>query len=80
VFVEPSIFEGDAGAGIDYSLTGVRGDPSLASAAKGRTVLAAMADELVDGLGALFPEAFAPAKAPTLAGAAPRRRRRGAKR
>ncbi len=75
VFVQPSTFEGNPASGIDYSLTGVRGDPSLATMAKGRKILAAMADDLVRGIRALFPEAFhsAPKSA---SGAAPRRRRR----
>ncbi|MBI1776317.1 MAG: creatininase family protein [Proteobacteria bacterium] len=77
VFVQPSTFGGNPDSGIDYSLTGVRGDPSLATVAKGRKILDAMAGELVAGIRALFPEAFAAVKA--AAGAAPRRRR-GSKR
>jgi len=60
VFYVPTIFEGSKASGPDYSITGVRGDPSLASAEKGRKVLAAMAKDLIDGIKALYPEAFAP--------------------
>jgi creatinine amidohydrolase len=58
VFYVPSVFSGDPSSGPDYSATGVRGDATLASAKKGRAVLDAMARDLVDGLRALFPEAF----------------------
>jgi creatinine amidohydrolase len=57
VFYQPTVFEGDPAAGPDYSRTGARGDPSLATAEKGRLILDAMARELVDGLRALFPDA-----------------------
>ena len=40
----------------DYSETGAFGDPTLASADKGRAFLDAMIRELVDGLVALFPD------------------------
>jgi len=54
VFYQPTVFSGDPAAGLDYSKTGVRGDPTLASAEKGEAILAAMAHELIDGLRALF--------------------------
>jgi creatinine amidohydrolase len=57
VFYRPTVFEGDPLAGPDYSRTGARGDPSLATAEKGQLILDAMTRELVDGLRALFPEA-----------------------
>jgi len=50
VFYRPVIFEDAPGRGPDHSLTGVRGDPTLATAEKGRATLAAMVEELVDGL------------------------------
>ena len=40
----------------DYSETGAFGDPTLASADKGRAFLDAMIGDLVDGLVALFPD------------------------
>jgi creatinine amidohydrolase len=54
VFYQPTIFNGDPGSGIDYSETGVRGDPTLATAAKGEAILSEMARELVDGLRRIF--------------------------
>jgi creatinine amidohydrolase len=57
VFYTPTIFDGDPATGPDHSATGVRGDPSLATAAKGEAILADMAAELVAGLRALFPDA-----------------------
>jgi creatinine amidohydrolase len=56
VFYVPTVFSGDPAAGFDHSLTGVRGDPTLATADKGRAALDAMLSDLVDGLRALFPE------------------------
>ena len=53
VFYRPAIFHDDPASGPDHSATGVRGDPTLATVAKGRATLAAMIDELVDGLTAL---------------------------
>jgi creatinine amidohydrolase len=56
VFVTPTTMQStDAGA-IDYSETGAFGDPTLASAEKGRVFLDAMIGDLVDGLVALFPD------------------------
>lgn len=56
VFYVPTVFNGDAGSGPDYSVSGVRGDPTLASADKGRAILADMSGELIAGLRASFPE------------------------
>lgn len=64
VFVRPVRFSPDPAAGIDYSATGARGDPTLASAELGRAYLDAMVRELVDGIRALFPGADAAAPAP----------------
>jgi creatinine amidohydrolase len=57
-FYTPTIFSGDPAGGLDYSITGVRGDPTLATAEKGRAILAEMAEDLVQGLRAIFPDAF----------------------
>lgn len=46
VLYVPTVFRDDPAAGLDHSLTGVRGDPTLANAEKGRAVLAAMVDDL----------------------------------
>ncbi|GAB4182673.1 MAG: creatininase family protein [Thalassobaculales bacterium] len=59
VFYLPSVFDGDPASGIDYSATGVRGDPSLATVAKGEAILDAMAADLIAGLKALHPEVLA---------------------
>ena len=56
VFRRPITLTGDASAR-DYSRTGATGDPSLASAGKGRALLAAMTRDLVRGLRAEFPAA-----------------------
>ncbi len=58
VFYTPTIFDAAPDSGPDYSATGVRGDPSLATAEVGNAILAAMADELVMGLEILFASAF----------------------
>jgi len=58
VFYTPTVFDGDPKSGADYSLTGARGDPTLAMAEKGEAILSDMAAELVDGLGKIFPDAF----------------------
>jgi len=58
VFYSPTIFDGDPATGADYSVSGVRGDPTLATAEKGRAILADMAAELVAGLRKSFPEAL----------------------
>ncbi|NIA67881.1 creatininase family protein [Pelagibius litoralis] len=57
VFYLPAVFSGEAGAGIDFSQTGVRGDPTLATREKGEEALDAITADLVDGLRALFPDA-----------------------
>jgi creatinine amidohydrolase len=56
VFRRPTRFSGDPAGGPDYSKTGVRGDPTLATAEKGRALLAEMARELIEGLVALYPD------------------------
>jgi creatinine amidohydrolase len=50
VFVSPTQFRDDPAAGHHHSATGVRGDPSLATAEKGRLILDATVAELVEGL------------------------------
>lgn len=59
VFYTPTAFSGDPASGPDYSARGARGDPTLATAEKGRAILADMVGELVSGLRAEFAEAFA---------------------
>lgn len=59
VFYTPALFDGDEASGLDYSATGVRGDPTLATAEKGGAILSAMTRDLVAGIRALFPEAAA---------------------
>ncbi len=58
VFYQPTVFDGDPAAGRDYSMTGTRGDPTLATPEKGEALLAEASRELVDGLRALFPGAL----------------------
>ena len=58
VFYQPAVFDPDPGSGIDYSKTGVRGDPTLASAEKGEALLAEMTREIVDGLRTIYEDAF----------------------
>jgi creatinine amidohydrolase len=60
VFYTPTIFDGDPTTGVDHSQTGVRGDPTLATAGKGEAILAAMAGELIAGLRILFPKELGP--------------------
>ena len=55
----PTVFSDDPKSGPDYSARGARGDPTLATAEKGRAMLEASIHDLVDGLKALFPEAMA---------------------
>lgn len=57
VFRQPVTLSGAADSGIDFSRSGATGDPSLANSAKGEALLAAMTDELVEGLQLLWPEA-----------------------
>ena len=56
VFRRPTRFGDDPESGPDYSRTGVRGDPTHATADKGRALLAEMARELIEGLVALHPD------------------------
>jgi creatinine amidohydrolase len=56
VFYQPVVFDADQGSGPDWSRTGARGDPSLASRETGEAALQEVTRELVDGLGALYPE------------------------
>jgi creatinine amidohydrolase len=55
VFVTPAQFRDDLSAGHHHSATGVRGDPTLASAEKGRLILAEMIGDLVAGIRPLLP-------------------------
>ena len=55
VFYRPSAFTGDPSRGVNYSKTGVRGDPTLATAEKGKAILDDMVAELVAGLRLLCP-------------------------
>jgi creatinine amidohydrolase len=64
VFYTPAIFDLDPASGVDYSATGARGDPSLATAEKGEALLRDMAGELIAGLRALFPESLPEDAAP----------------
>jgi creatinine amidohydrolase len=57
VFYVPTEFSGDPDSGPDHSATGTRGDPSQACAEDGEALLAEMAEEVVAGLRALFPDA-----------------------
>lgn len=56
VFVTPTTMQSADPHAADYSETGAFGDPTRASAEKGRTFLDAMIADLVDGLVALFPD------------------------
>ena len=56
VFYRPVAFSGDEASGINYSATGVRGDPTLATVEKGRIILDDMIGELAQGLEALCPD------------------------
>jgi creatinine amidohydrolase len=56
VFVTPTTMQSSDPSGADYSETGAFGDPTLASADKGRAFLDAMIGDLVDGLVAMFPD------------------------
>lgn len=55
VFYVPTVFGEKEPDGPDYSATGVRGDPTLATPEKGRQALDAIVDDLVGGLRALYP-------------------------
>ncbi|OJY35322.1 MAG: hypothetical protein BGP06_05425 [Rhizobiales bacterium 65-9] len=56
VFYRPTEFTGDASRGINYSATGVRGDPTLATVEKGRAMLDDVVSELTEGLLLLRPD------------------------
>ena len=56
VFITPTTMQSTDASAADYSETGAFGDPTRASADKGRAFLDAMIGELVDGLVALFPD------------------------
>jgi creatinine amidohydrolase len=56
VFYQPVVFDADPGSGPDWSRTGARGDPSLATRETGEMALAEITRELVDGLVALYPD------------------------
>jgi creatinine amidohydrolase len=56
VFYRPVRFSPDPGAGLDYSATGARGDPTLADRATGMRLLDEMARELIEGIRALYPD------------------------
>jgi creatinine amidohydrolase/Fe(II)-dependent formamide hydrolase-like protein len=58
VLYQPSVFRGDPGAGIDWSATGVRGDPTLATAEKGRAILAAIVQDIVAAIRQTYPGAI----------------------
>jgi creatinine amidohydrolase len=56
VFYHPVVFDTDPGSGLDWSQTGARGDPSLATRETGEAALRELIRELVDGLVALYPD------------------------
>lgn len=56
VFYQPVVFDGDPASGLDWSRTGARGDPSLATQETGEAALAEITRELVEGLVALHPD------------------------
>jgi creatinine amidohydrolase len=56
VFYQPVVFDADPGSGPDWSRTGARGDPSLATRETGEAALQEITRELVDGLLALYPD------------------------
>ncbi|HEV8390249.1 MAG TPA: creatininase family protein [Dongiaceae bacterium] len=56
IFATPTTMQSTDANAADYSETGAFGDPTLASAEKGRVILDAMIGDLVDGLIALFPD------------------------
>lgn len=57
VFHAPVILSDDPGAGTGYSRTGATGDPTRATAEKGKVLLEAMIGDLVSGLRNVFPGA-----------------------
>jgi creatinine amidohydrolase len=56
VFIMPTTMQSTDASASDYSETGGFGDPTLASADKGRAFLDSMIGDLIDGLVALFPD------------------------
>ncbi len=56
-FYLPTIFNDDPQSGPDFSRSGVRGDPTLATVDKGKAALAASARDLIDGIRALYSDA-----------------------
>jgi len=56
VLYRPVRFGSDPAAGLDFSATGARGDPTLANAELGKRVLADMTRELIEGIRALYPD------------------------
>jgi creatinine amidohydrolase len=58
VFYRPTIFDGDPQSDADYSAAGARGDPTLATAEKGRAILEAGVRDLVEGLRVIYPDAL----------------------
>jgi len=56
VLYQPVVFGADPGSGPDWSRTGARGDPSLASRDTGEAALREITREPVEGLVALHPD------------------------
>jgi len=56
IFATPTTMQSTDAPAADYSETGAFGDPTFASAEKGRAFLDAMIADLVEGLVALFPD------------------------
>lgn len=61
IFATPSTMQSVDPGRADFSETGAYGDPTLATAEKGRRILAAMVEDLVGGLIAQFPDLKGPA-------------------
>jgi creatinine amidohydrolase len=55
-FYQPVVFDADPALGPDWSRTGARGDPSLATRETGEMALQEITRELVDGLVAIYPD------------------------
>lgn len=56
VFYQPVVFDPNPGSGPDWSRTGARGDPSLATRETGEAALREITRELVEGLLTLYPD------------------------
>jgi creatinine amidohydrolase len=56
VFYQPVVFDADPSSGPDWTRTGARGDPSLATRETGEAALQEITRELIDGLVALYPD------------------------